>query len=100
MSVDERPLRRSIRVKFQLVLMAGLVVIFASFIMSQLREITAVHLKIESKLEELDAETKRKEQIGKEYDFIKDKEFIIQQGRDKFDLVMENDIVYIKRIID
>ena len=100
MSIDERPLRRSIRVKIQLIVIVALVVIFVWFVMSQLREINVVRANINSERNKITAEQEFKEHLSKEYDFIKDKEFIIQQGRDRLGLVMENDILYIKQTID
>jgi|GEM_PF-5880180 len=100
MSADERPLRRSLRIRIQLIIIAALIIVFACFIMSQFREISVVRANVESEEKKIVELLSYKEQLNKEYDFIKDKEFIIGQGRDRLGLVMENDIIYIKRVVD
>ena len=65
--------------------------------MSQLREINVIRAEIGKEQKKAEAALEQKEQLSKKYDFIQDEEFIIQQGRDRLGLVMENDILFIKQ---
>jgi len=100
MRADERPLKRGIKTQLQLAAIAVLLILFTVFIRGQLAENNSIKKKAEGVRKGIALEAEENERLSKEYDFLKDKNFIIQQGRDRLGLVMENDIVYIRRVID
>jgi len=93
---DERPLRRSIKTKFQFIAICAFIVLFAAFITTQIKNIKATQAKIESVNESIAAENDKKNQLASQSDYLNDENFIIEQGRNRLGLVMPGDIIYIR----
>jgi len=97
MKSGEKAIKRSYIFKIQLLVFIAAGVIFSMFMFRQNSDIESIRSDKAAVMKKIAYEEDFRGYLSGEGSLTRSTEFFIQQGRDRLGLVLENDIVFIKR---